>query len=111
MKIKTSHDYPPIPTRDADWSAVTDDYDWAPDGKDHPIGRGRTEQDAINDLVEQLVTEAFEDGYMTALRDARTEPPARDTVEKHCGSCGGTILDPTCAECGRRGEPQPGGTL
>lgn len=49
MKIRTSHDYPPIPIRDFDWSAVTDDYE-----PGHPIGRGPTEQAAIDDLKEQL---------------------------------------------------------
>jgi hypothetical protein len=52
--IHTEHVYPPIPERSCDWSAVFDGYDGAPDSHD-PIGRGRTEQDAIADLVEQLV--------------------------------------------------------
>ena len=45
-KIITSHDYPPIPIRDYDWSAIREDYE-----PGDPIGTGRTEQDAINDLV------------------------------------------------------------
>ena len=49
MKIRTSHDYPPIPIRCVDWSAVTDDYE-----SGHPIGRGATEAEAIADLLEQL---------------------------------------------------------
>lgn len=49
MKIRTSFDYPPIPIRDVDWSAVTDDYE-----PGHPIGRGATEEEAIADLKEQL---------------------------------------------------------
>lgn len=47
--IVTNFDYPPIPTRDNDWSAVTDNYDMG-----DPIGRGATEADAIADLKEQL---------------------------------------------------------
>jgi hypothetical protein len=45
-KIVTSFDYPPIPVRDADWSAVREGYD-AGDF----IGRGRTEADAVADLL------------------------------------------------------------
>lgn len=52
IKIRTEHVYPPIPARTMDWSAVTDDYDAG-----HPIGWGRTEQDAITDLMEQLSDE------------------------------------------------------
>lgn len=58
VKIHTSHVQPPIPIRDFDWSAVTDDYDadCDQDGffSSHPIGEGPTEQAAINDLLEKL---------------------------------------------------------
>lgn len=55
VKIHTHHVYPPIPVRSMDWSAVTDNYDGAPDSSTrHQIGRGATEQEAINDLIEQL---------------------------------------------------------
>jgi hypothetical protein len=75
MKITTSHDRPPIPTRDADWSAVdSDTYDGAEDS--HPscqiIGRGPTERDAINDLVEKLIEDAEERAYDKGW-DARGE--------------------------------------
>jgi len=54
VKIRTEYVYPPIPIRDFDWSAVDDDtYDGAPDAH-CPIGRGRTEKEAIDDLLEQL---------------------------------------------------------
>lgn len=46
--IITSYDYPPIPTRDYDWSAIREGYD-----EGDLIGYGKTEQDAINDLVRQ----------------------------------------------------------
>ena len=49
MKIVTHHVYPPIPMRQFDWSAVTDDYE-----PEHPIGWGSTEAEAIADLKEQL---------------------------------------------------------
>ncbi len=48
--VTTSHDYPPIPSREADWSAVADAfYD-----EGEPVGRGPTEDAAVLDLVEQL---------------------------------------------------------
>ena len=46
-KIITKFEYPPIPDRRFDWSAVTEDYDLG-----SPIGRGATEAEA--DLLEQL---------------------------------------------------------
>jgi hypothetical protein len=45
-KIITKYDPPPVPFRDADWSAVFDDYDLG-----SPIGHGETEQQAIDDLM------------------------------------------------------------
>lgn len=51
MKIRTSYDYPPIPIRSMDWSAVDDD---TYDGPGSPIGRGATEAEAIADLEEQI---------------------------------------------------------
>lgn len=49
MKIITSFDFPPIPIRNFDWSAVTDNYD-----EGAPVGHGRTEAEAIADLQWQL---------------------------------------------------------
>ena len=46
--IKTTHEFPPIPIRDYDWSAIRKGYD-----EGDLIGYGRTEQDAINDLLRQ----------------------------------------------------------
>lgn len=59
IKIHTSFDYPPIPVRSFDWSAVTDDYDCDYDDErgffsNCPIGHGATEQEAIEDLLEQM---------------------------------------------------------
>jgi len=47
-KITTSHDCPPIPVRDYDWSASREDWD-----EGDLIGYGRTEQEAIDDLLER----------------------------------------------------------
>lgn len=64
VRIVTSFDYPPIPVRSNDWSAVTDDYDCDCDQdgffSTHPVGRGASEDDAILDLMIQL-EEAEED--------------------------------------------------
>lgn len=49
MKYVTTHEFPPIPDRRWDWSAVTNDYE--PGG---PVGMGPTEIDALRDLLEQI---------------------------------------------------------
>ena len=50
MKIVTRYDPPPIPPRCFDWCAVDDDtYEGG-----CPIGYGATEQEAIDDLQEQI---------------------------------------------------------
>jgi len=51
--IHTDNVCPPIPVRDCDWSAITDDYE-----PGHPVGTGPTEEAAILDLIEQLFEEA-----------------------------------------------------
>ena len=51
--IITSYDWPPIPIRFMDWSAVYDGYDGATDAGFQPIGHGSTEQEAIDDLIDQ----------------------------------------------------------
>ncbi len=52
-KIDTHFDPPPIPVREYDWSAIYDDYDGAEDAPNRGhIGYGRTEVEAIVDLVE-----------------------------------------------------------
>ena len=58
MKINTSFVYPPIPVRNMDWIATTDNYDCDCDQdgyfSTHPVGHGATEQEAIQDLLNQL---------------------------------------------------------
>lgn len=49
VKIVTAYDPPPIPMRNCDWSAVTDNYE-----PGHPIGWGRTEAEATSDLLERI---------------------------------------------------------
>ena len=59
IKVRTTHEYPPIPVRNMDWSAVDDDtydVDCDQDGyfSTSPVGRGATEDEAIKDLLEQI---------------------------------------------------------
>lgn len=63
VRIRTDHVYPPIPDRSTDWSAVDDstyDCDCDQDGyfSTHPVGWGRTEQAAIDDLLLQIAERA-----------------------------------------------------
>lgn len=53
VKVRTNFDYPPIPDRSMDWSAITDDYDGAEDSH-CPVGRGPTELAAVADLLDQV---------------------------------------------------------
>jgi len=47
--IRTHYDPKPIPSCACDWTATTDDYDGS-----GPVGYGATEQEAIDDLLDQL---------------------------------------------------------
>ena len=63
MKIRTDFVYPPLPVRNMDWSAIDDDtYDVDCDENGFfsncPVGRGATEQAAIDDLMDQLLVDA-----------------------------------------------------
>ena len=60
MKIRTTFVYPPIPDRRFDWSAIDEDtYDGAEDsGNRNQIGYGRTEAEAIADLMAILQEDA-----------------------------------------------------
>ncbi|MGM4891222.1 hypothetical protein [Tardiphaga sp. 839_C3_N1_4] len=51
MNIRTTFEYPPIPVRSFDWSAVDDD---TYDGEGCLIGHGATKQAAIDDLIDQI---------------------------------------------------------
>lgn len=55
-KIVATFIHPPIPIRSFDWQATYDDYDADCDGdgffSNDPIGHGRTEADAVLDLIE-----------------------------------------------------------
>lgn len=52
-KIVTDFWMKPIPLRQFDWSAVYDDYDGAEDSSNSGhIGHGRTEAEAVLDLID-----------------------------------------------------------
>jgi hypothetical protein len=59
MRIRTECTYAPIPNRRFDWSAIDEDtYDGAPDSPTrNQIGHGRTERDAIMDLLDIIAGE------------------------------------------------------
>ena len=57
MKIITSFDFPPIGTRDMDWSAI-DDSTYGGEPND-PIGYGPTREKAILDLINQFADDLF----------------------------------------------------
>lgn len=52
MKIITTHVFPPIPIRSCDWSAHIDGQE-----EDGPQGWGATEQEAREDLEDQIAEE------------------------------------------------------
>lgn len=52
-RIIATYDPPPIPIRNHDWSATLDGYDAG-----DPIGWGRTREEAVADLEEQLAEQA-----------------------------------------------------
>lgn len=63
INVSLNADFPPIPYRGLDWSAVDDDtYDASYEGEDEtgsiwkcsPSGHGETEAGAILDLIEEL---------------------------------------------------------
>ena len=49
LKIRPNYWPKPIPLRQFDWEAVTDNYE-----PGAPVGYGRTRQEALDDLLEQL---------------------------------------------------------
>ena len=51
MRIKTNYWAKPIPIRSFDWCAYDDD---TYDGPGSPLGSGATEQEAIDDLLQQM---------------------------------------------------------
>jgi hypothetical protein len=58
MKIRVDCVFPPIPIRTHDFCAYDEDrYDGAPDAGPQNVGWGRTKDEALSDLCEQLAEE------------------------------------------------------
>lgn len=53
--IHVHYEHPPIPIRTCDWVATLDSYDGAPDAGSQYMGFGRTEEEAVADLVQQVL--------------------------------------------------------
>lgn len=90
MTISTQYDPPPIPLRHYDWSAIDDDtYDVDLDSygvpvSTSPIGYGRTEQEAVRNLLDQTM--------VRCIHCADDEVPMGEAEELHpdvwgCASC------------------------
>lgn len=102
MKIKTSFDYPPIPIRTMDWSARYED------NEEGPVGRGPTEQAAIQALREEspecascgrrLATECC----LAADCEAMICPDCRRANDGMCAEHRDTLA---CAGCGTAERP------
>lgn len=67
--IETMYVYPPIPTDAFDWQATLDDFDGAPDAGWQPHGFGRTEDEAIEELLVNM--EDHDDPRAAALLSRR----------------------------------------
>ena len=52
VSIKTYYNPPPIPQRNYDWAAI-DDSTYGGEPSD-PVGFGKTEEEAIRDLLDQI---------------------------------------------------------
>ena len=66
-KIITEQNPSSPPVRGFEWGAYWDDYDGAPDGPYHPLGHGKTESQAIADLIESTIDTDLDDGRIEEL--------------------------------------------
>jgi hypothetical protein len=98
MKIRTEHVYPPIPIRSFDYSAVDDE---TYDGPGSPVGRGATEQEAIQDLEEQLGVRL--QPLPCAAQDAHGDE-CRAEAEHECNYCGRGVCIKCALACYSCGE-------
>lgn len=61
FRIVTEFVYPPIPIRNFDWCAIPEGYE-----PSDPMGYGRTEQDAIDELIDLLMIKSYTDEGVVA---------------------------------------------
>lgn len=78
MKIVTDHVFPPIPVREFDWSAHFDGQE-----EGGPYGRGRTEQEAILDLLGSQERYEFQTLVRGWLMECFSMEVCRDTAERN----------------------------
>lgn len=79
MKIDTVFVNPPIGDRNCDWQATMDDYE-----PGCPIGRGRTESEAIEDLMEQMGEKTCPHCGSEEYDTYWTSPAVGDPSTKYC---------------------------
>ncbi|CAB4140886.1 hypothetical protein UFOVP399_4 [uncultured Caudovirales phage] len=79
-RIVATYDPPPIPVRNCDWSAVLDTYDAG-----DPIGWGRTRDEAVADLEEQLADQANDYADRIEARCVDLSPDMKRCAEKANG--------------------------
>lgn len=70
LDISTACWAKPIPDRNYDWCATLDSYE-----PGMPVGWGRTEEEAIIDLFEQLADEANDDELRHAVETGEINAP------------------------------------
>lgn len=70
--IITNHWLKPIPDRQFDWEATYDDYDFG-----GPIGFGRTEADAVLDLIAPDMLAMLRDQVIEICANAAQQQAAR----------------------------------
>jgi hypothetical protein len=85
IEIHTEYVRLPIPIRNHDWTATTANYDLG-----DPIGRGSTEREAIDDLIEELGED---------IEHACYECGAESTHEIRTRSARGWVWLEVCDEC------------
>lgn len=78
MKIETVFVNPPIGDRSCDWEAMRDDYE-----PGAPIGRGRTEEEAIQDLMWQIESACPTCGAQD-YSTYKVSPSVGDPSHKYC---------------------------
>lgn len=100
MTVRTNYEFPPIPSRKFDWSAVCDD---TYDGDGSLIGWGHTEQEAIEDLLAEL--EARKSTPSERLAVAASETKSFDMVRDYQAMKEALQLTAAALQCTSRTLP------
>lgn len=74
------------------WSAIdADSYDGATDSKGHPRGLGKTEREAINELVEELLERERRACAVRPREETMNDSERLDWIESHPGTAHGHV--------------------